>query len=150
MVLVQWSPPALSRHIKTMVVGLAGVIQSIGRQRDANTPSINLASYDNQAFSRRTSKSSISSSKKGIVHIRYPNPKFKNWFEYGGTAACTTTAGPEEIKPVDEIKIWLQNCDQCLFLQPKLSASISKSIFEFRIWMPSTHTPLHCVGHFWI
>lgn len=49
-----------------MVVGLAGVIQSIGRQsRDASSPSTNLASYDNQAFSRRTSKSSISSCKKG-------------------------------------------------------------------------------------
>ena len=59
--------PLPSRHIKTMVVGLAGVIQSIGRQsRDASTPSTNLASYDNQAFSRRTSKSSISSCKKGM------------------------------------------------------------------------------------
>ena len=54
-------------------------------------------------------------------------------------AACTTTAGLEMVKPVDEIKIWLKHCDQCLFLQSMLSASIFKSIFYFRIWIPTLH-----------
>ena len=46
-------------------------------------------------------------------------------------------AGLIAIKPVDEIKIRLKHCDQCLFLQPMLSASIFKSIFEFRICIPN-------------
>ena len=53
--------------------------------------------------------------------------------------ACTTTARPGVIKPVDEIKIWLKHCDQCLFLQPMLSARSIKSIFEFRICIPSRY-----------
>ena len=52
-------------------------------------------------------------------------------------AACTTTAGPTAIKPVYEIKIWLKHCDQCLFLQPMLSASIFKLIFGFWTWIPN-------------
>ena len=52
-------------------------------------------------------------------------------------AACTTTAGPEVVKPVDEIKIRLKHCDQCLFLQSMLSVTIFKSFFEFRIWIPN-------------
>ena len=52
-------------------------------------------------------------------------------------AACTTTAGPGVIKPVSETKIWLKHFDQWLFLQPMLSATIFKSIFEFRIWIPN-------------
>ena len=58
-------------------------------------------------------------------------------------AACTTTAGPEVVKPVDEIKIWLKHCDQCLFLQPMLSATIFKSFFEFRIWIPNQSNYLY-------
>ena len=52
-------------------------------------------------------------------------------------AACTATAGRIEVEPVDEIKIQLKHCDQCLFLQSMLSASIFKSIFDFRIWIPN-------------
>ena len=44
-------------------------------------------------------------------------------------AACTTTAGHIEVEPVDEIKIGLKHCDQCLFLQPMLSGSKFKSFF---------------------
>ena len=55
-------------------------------------------------------------------------------------AACTTTAGPIVIKPVDEFKIWLKHSDQCLFLQPILSASIFKLIFGFCTWIPRPST----------
>ena len=54
-------------------------------------------------------------------------------------AACTTTAGHIEVEPVDEIKIRLKHCDQYLFLQSMLSASILQSIFEFQTWIPNTH-----------
>ena len=52
-------------------------------------------------------------------------------------AACTTTAGPEVVQPVDEIKFWLKHCVQGLFLHPMLSATIFLSIFEFRICIPN-------------
>ena len=41
-------------------------------------------------------------------------------------------------KVINKIKFWLKRCDQCLFLQPMLSVRISKSIFDFRIWIPNT------------
>ena len=41
-------------------------------------------------------------------------------------AACTTIARHIVRWPVDEIKIRLKHCDQCLFLQSMLSASIFK------------------------
>ena len=44
----------------------------------------------------------------------------------------------EHVKQVDEIKILLKHCDQNLFLQPMLCATIFKSIFEFRILIPSS------------
>ena len=44
----------------------------------------------------------------------------------GSRAACTTTAEHIALKPIDEIKIRLKHCDQCLFLQSMLSASIFK------------------------
>ena len=53
------------------------------------------------------------------------------------SAACTTTAGPEVVQPMDEIKFWLKHCAQGLFLQPMLSATIYLSIFEFRICIPN-------------
>ena len=61
----------------------------------------------------------------------------KNITALDSRAASTTTARPGVIKPVDEIKIRLKHCDQCFFLQPILSATIFKSIFEFRIWIPN-------------
>ena len=51
--------------------------------------------------------------------------KFKRW------------ALPGVIIPVTETKIWLKHFNQWLFLQPMLSATIFKSIFEFRIWIPN-------------
>ena len=44
-------------------------------------------------------------------------------------AACTTTAERIVLKPLDQIKIRLKHCDQCLFLQSMLSATIFKYIF---------------------
>ena len=41
-------------------------------------------------------------------------------------AARTTMAGHIEVEPADEIKIRLKHCDQSLFLQSMLSASIFK------------------------
>ena len=41
-------------------------------------------------------------------------------------ACCTTTARPEATKPVDEIKIWSEHCDQCPFLQPQHLNHFSK------------------------
>ena len=41
------------------------------------------------------------------------------------------------LKPLDQIKIRLKHCDQCLFLQSMLSASTFKYFFEFRIWIPN-------------
>ena len=46
------------------------------------------------------------------------------------------------LKAVDEIKIWLKHCDQCLFLQPILSASISKYFFEFQTWITTKYVLL--------
>ena len=65
---------------------------------------------------------------------------FINWFicprpSPWGTA-CTGLQ--RESKLINKIKIWLNRCDMCLFLQPMLSARIPKSIFDFRIWIPNT------------
>ena len=49
------------------------------------------------------------------------------------------TAGPGVIKPVDEIKILLKYSDQCMFLQPMLSARIINSIFDFWICIPTNN-----------
>ena len=51
------------------------------------------------------------------------------------------TPGPAHVvlpALINKIKIWLKRCDQCSFLQPMPSARISKSIFDFRIWIPNT------------
>ena len=43
----------------------------------------------------------------------------------------TCTGLQRESKLINKIKIWLNRCDMCLFLQPMLSARIPKSIFDF-------------------
>ena len=70
-------------------------------------------------------------------------------------AACTRTARPGVIKPFNEIIIWLEYSDQCMILQPMLSATIFKSIFDFRICIPNAqsdnfkgglHNPSNCTA----
>ena len=50
--------------------------------------------------------------------------------------ASTTTARHIEQKTVNEIKILVKDCEKCLFLQPMLSATKLKSIFDFLIFIP--------------
>ena len=55
-------------------------------------------------------------------------------------ATTTTVARPKAAKWTNQIKIWLQHCDQVVFLLPMLSAFILKCIFYFWIWMPNLYT----------
>ena len=50
--------------------------------------------------------------------------------------ASATTARHIVQKIVNEIKILVKDCEKCLFLQPMLSATKLKSIFDFFIFIP--------------
>ena len=55
------------------------------------------------------------------------------------SAASTTAVGPEVIKPVDKIKIWLKYCDLCVFLQLMLNVLDLNPKLDFEFWYKYTY-----------